>query len=211
MPYRDRAVDVFLRKVRQKLDEAATAGPSSTPISASATGSARSRGCGDGSSPLRYGGFTSWRAGAARVAVSMSRRRSSPPMKHRLPLVLAVVALAVAVPASTAAARTTISIERIDVRSAACRPSFAKGYLKAHRGRRHLPARAGRLGRRRGRRGGRPRDDRQLLARPEGHRSGGIVWNRIARDAICIGDEPEQPGVRPDAGSGPGHLQRLGA
>ena len=150
MPYRDRAVDVFVRKVRQKSTRPRRSGPSSTRISASATASARSRGRSDGSSPLRYGGFTSWRAGAARVTVSMSRRRSSPPMKHRLPLVVAVALLAVAIPASTASARTTITMSG-STSVAPLAAKLAKGISRPIQAS-DVPARSGRLRRRRRRR-----------------------------------------------------------
>ena len=44
---------------------------------------------------------------------------------------------------------------------------------------------------------------------PKGTDPGGLVWSRIARDAICIAMNSSNPGLRPDAGAGPGHLQRL--
>ena len=53
-------------------------------------------------------------------------------MKHRLPLVVAVMALlAVAIPASTAAAKTTISMSG-STSVAPLAAKLAKGYVKAH-------------------------------------------------------------------------------
>jgi phosphate transport system substrate-binding protein len=106
-------------------------------------------------------------------------------MKYRLPLALAVMALAVAVSASTAAARTTISMSG-STSVAPLAAKLAKGYLKAHPGSVSFrlaqggsdvgvaDVAAGRVTI-----GNSSRD-------PKASDPGGIVWNRIARDAICI-------------------------
>jgi phosphate transport system substrate-binding protein len=106
-------------------------------------------------------------------------------MKHRLPLVLAVVALAVAVPASTAAAKTTMSMSG-STSVAPLAAKLAKGYLKAHPG-----AATFRLAQ-----GGSDVGVADVAAGrvtignssrdPKSSDPGGIVWSRIARDAICI-------------------------
>ena len=61
--------------------------------------------------------------------------------------------------------------ERLDLRRPARLPA-GQGLHQAVSGPREVQARPGRLGHRRRRRRRRPRDDRQLLARPEGHRPG---------------------------------------
>jgi len=106
-------------------------------------------------------------------------------MKHRLPLAIAVVALVVALPASTAAARTTVSMSG-STSVAPLAAKLAKGYLRAHPGTVTFrlaqggsdvgvaDVAAGRVTI-----GNSSRD-------PKGTDPGGIVWNRIARDAICI-------------------------
>jgi phosphate transport system substrate-binding protein len=106
-------------------------------------------------------------------------------MKHRLPLALAVIAVAVALPASTAAARTTISMSG-STSVAPLAAKLARGYLRAHPGSVTFrlaqggsdvgvaDVAAGRVTI-----GNSSRD-------PKGTDPGGIVWNRIARDAICI-------------------------
>ena len=113
-------------------------------------------------------------------------------MKSRLPLALAVMALAVAVPASTAAARTTISMSG-STSVAPLAAKLAKGYLKAHP--RSVSFRlaqggsdvgvadvaAGRVSI-----GNSSRD-------PKGSDPGGLVWSRIARDAICIATNANNP------------------
>ena len=106
-------------------------------------------------------------------------------MKHRLPLVLAIVALAVAIPASAAVARTTISMSG-STSVAPLAAKLAKGYLHAHPG-----AATFRLAQ-----GGSDVGVADVAAGrvtignssrdPKGTDPGGIVWNRIARDAICI-------------------------
>ncbi len=106
-------------------------------------------------------------------------------MKYRLPLALAVMALAVAIPASTAAARTTISMSG-STSVAPLAAKLAKGYLKAHPG-----ALSFRLAQ-----GGSDVGVADVAAGrvtignssrdPKDSDPGGIVWNRIARDAICI-------------------------
>jgi phosphate transport system substrate-binding protein len=111
-------------------------------------------------------------------------------MKSRLPLVLAVTALAVAVPASTAAAKTTISMSG-STSVAPLAAKLAKGYLKAHPGSVTFRLAQGGsdvgvadVGAGRVTIGNSSRD-------PKGSDPGGIVWNRIARDAICIGTNPQ--------------------
>lgn len=113
-------------------------------------------------------------------------------MKSRLPLALAVMALAVAVPASTAAAKTTISMSG-STSVAPLAAKLAKGYLKAHP--RSVSFRlaqggsdvgvadvaAGRVSI-----GNSSRD-------PKGSDPGGLVWSRIARDAICIATNANNP------------------
>jgi phosphate transport system substrate-binding protein len=106
-------------------------------------------------------------------------------MKSRLPLVLAVTALAVAVPASTADAKTTISMSG-STSVAPLAAKLAKGYLHAHPGSVTFrlaqggsdvgvaDVAAGRVTI-----GNSSRD-------PKGTDPGGLVWNKIARDAICI-------------------------
>jgi phosphate transport system substrate-binding protein len=106
-------------------------------------------------------------------------------MKHRMPLALTVMALAVAIPASTASARTTISMSG-STSVAPLAAKLAKGYLKAHPG-----AATFRLGQ-----GGSDVGVADVAAGrvtignssrdPKASDPGGIVWNRIARDAICI-------------------------
>ena len=106
-------------------------------------------------------------------------------MKHRLPLALAVVALAIALPAQGAAAKTTISMSG-STSVAPLAAKLAKGYLKAHPG-----AVSFRLAQ-----GGSDVGVADVAAGrvtignssrdPKGSDPGGIVWNRIARDAICI-------------------------
>ena len=113
-------------------------------------------------------------------------------MKYRLPLALAVAALAVAIPASTAAARTTISMSG-STSVAPLAAKLAKGYLKKHPGAATFrlaqggsdvgvsDVAAGRVTI-----GNSSRDPK--LGDP-----GGIFWNRIARDAICIATHPGNP------------------
>ena len=113
-------------------------------------------------------------------------------MKSRLPLALAVTALAVAVPASTAAARTTISMSG-STSVAPLAAKLAKGYLKSHpRSASFRLAQggsdvgvadvaAGRVSI-----GNSSRD-------PKGSDPGGLVWSRIARDAICIATNANNP------------------
>ena len=106
-------------------------------------------------------------------------------MKHRLLLALAVMALAVAIPASSAAARTTISMSG-STSVAPLAAKLAKGYLKAH-----PRAASFRLAQ-----GGSDVGVADVAAGrvtignasrdPKATDPGGIVWNRIARDAICI-------------------------
>src|SRR5262245_21815929 len=166
-------------------------GPSSTRISASATGSARSPEAGDGPSPPGYARFTSCGARGAIVASTQSRRRSSRSMKSRLPLALAVMVLAVAVPASSAAAKTISMSGSTSVAPLAAK--LAKGYLKAHphsvsfrlaQGGSDVgvaDVAAGRVTI-----GNSSRD-------PKGSDPGGLVWSRIARDAICIATNANNP------------------
>jgi phosphate transport system substrate-binding protein len=113
-------------------------------------------------------------------------------MKHRLPLAVAVVAFAVALSASTAVARTTISMSG-STSVAPLAAKLAKGYLKAHPG-----AVSFRLAQ-----GGSDVGVADVAAGrvtignssrdPKGSDPGGIVWNRIARDAICIATNPGNP------------------
>jgi phosphate transport system substrate-binding protein len=110
-------------------------------------------------------------------------------MKYRLPLALAVMALAVAIPASTAAARTTISMSG-STSVAPLAAKLAKGYIKAFPGSVSFRLAQGGsdvgvadVGAGRVTIGNSSRD-------PKGSDPGGIVWNRIARDAICIATHP---------------------
>jgi len=113
-------------------------------------------------------------------------------MKHRLPLVVAVAILAVAVPASTASARTTISMSG-STSVAPLAAKLAKGYLKAHPG-----AATFRLAQ-----GGSDVGVADVAAGrvtignssrdPKGTDPGGLVWSRIARDAICIATNSSNP------------------
>ena len=112
-------------------------------------------------------------------------------MKSRLPLALAVMALAVAVPASTAAAKTISMSGSTSVAPLAAK--LAKGYLKAHphsvsfrlaQGGSDVgvaDVAAGRVTI-----GNSSRD-------PKGSDPGGLVWSRIARDAICIATNANNP------------------
>jgi phosphate transport system substrate-binding protein len=113
-------------------------------------------------------------------------------MRYRLPLLLAALALAVAVPASSAAARTTISMSG-STSVAPLAAKLAKGYLKAHpRAATFRLAQGGSdvgvadVAAGRVTIGNSSRD-------PKGTDPGGIVWNRIARDAICIATNPQNP------------------
>jgi phosphate transport system substrate-binding protein len=113
-------------------------------------------------------------------------------MKHRLPLVLAVTALAVAIPASTAAARTTISMSG-STSVAPLAAKLAKGYLRAHPGSVSFRLAQGGsdvgvadVGAGRVTIGNSSRD-------PKPTDPGGLVWNRIARDAICIATNANNP------------------
>jgi phosphate transport system substrate-binding protein len=113
-------------------------------------------------------------------------------MKHRLPLAVAVVALAFALSAQAAAARTTISMSG-STSVAPLAAKLAKGYLKARPG-----AVSFRLAQ-----GGSDVGVADVAAGrvtignssrdPKGSDPGGIVWNRIARDAICIATNPDNP------------------
>ena len=128
-------------------------------------------------------------------------------MKHRLPLVLAVAALAVAVPASTASAKTTITMSG-STSVAPLAAKLAKGYLKAHPGAAKFKlaqggsdvgvadVAAGRVTIGNSSRDPKPTDP------------GGLVFNKIARDAICIVTNPANPVAEPVAGAGPGDLLR---
>jgi phosphate transport system substrate-binding protein len=113
-------------------------------------------------------------------------------MKHRLPLMLAVTALAVAIPASTAAARTTISMSG-STSVAPLAAKLAKGYLRAHPGAASFRLAQGGsdvgvadVGAGRVTIGNSSRD-------PKPTDPGGLVWNRIARDAICIATNTNNP------------------
>jgi phosphate transport system substrate-binding protein len=113
-------------------------------------------------------------------------------MKHRLPLMLAVTALAVAIPASTAAARTTISMSG-STSVAPLAAKLAKGYLRAHPGSVSFRLAQGGsdvgvadVGAGRVTIGNSSRD-------PKPTDPGGLVWNRIARDAICIATNANNP------------------
>ena len=112
-------------------------------------------------------------------------------MKHRLPLVVAVALLAVAIPASTASAKTTITMSG-STSVAPLAAKLAKGYLKAHPGAPFKLAQGGSdigiadVAAGRVTIGNSSRD-------PKPTDPGGLVFNKIARDAICLVDQPGNP------------------
>ena len=130
-------------------------------------------------------------------------------MKHRLPLVVAVALLAVALPASTAAAKTDHHHERIDLGRPARGEARSGLRQEVPSRQRQVPARPGRLRRRRRRRRRGPRDDRQLVARPEAHRPGRarVQQDRPRRDLRRHQHRATRsPNLVQDAG--PGDLRR---
>ena len=121
-------------------------------------------------------------------------------MSRRLRLLVATASVAAvagsAIPASASATPVITMSGSTSVAPLAA--LLAKTYLKQYPGQVKFKLAQGGSRRRHRRRRRRPRHDRQLLARPARPSDpGGLVFNKIARDAICLVTNPANPLAEP--------------